>query len=122
MKRKLIIAAISATVVVAATAAVFLQVAGPSATDSQPLAQVFPGSPLLYVEAKDFGSLLTDWNTSPEKQTWLKSDNYQIFSRSKLFLRLKHDQGEFAKAAGFPPDMAMLDQVAGNPAALANSP
>ncbi len=80
---------------------------------------MFPASPLLYVEAKDFGSLLKDWNTSPEKQSWLKSDNYQVFSRSKLFLRLKHDQGEFAKAAGFPPDMAMLDQVAGSESGFA---
>src|SRR3954468_5189104 len=114
MKRKLIIAAVCATLVLAATAAVFLQVAGPSVANSRSLAQIFPANPLLYVEAKDFGSLLKDWNTSPEKQTWLKSDNYQVFSRSKLFLRLKHDQGEFAKAAGFPPDMAMLEQVAGS--------
>src|SRR4051812_11799391 len=119
MKRKLIIAAVCVTVVLAATAAVFLQVVGPSATNSRPLAQMFPASPLLYVQANDFGALLKDWNSSPEKQTWLKSDNYQVFSRSKLFLRLKHDQGEFAKAAGFPPDMAMLDQVAGSESAFA---
>src|SRR3954468_19689614 len=119
MKRKLIIAAVCATLVLAATAAVFLQVAGPSVANSRSLAQIFPANPLLYVEAKDFGSLLKDWNTSPEKQTWLKSDNYQVFSRSKLFLRLKHDQGEFAKAAGFPPDMAMLDQVAGSESGFA---
>jgi len=119
MKRKLIIAAVCATLVLAATAAVFLQVAGPSVANSRSLAQMFPANPLLYVEAKDFGSLLKDWNTSPEKQTWLKSDNYQVFSRSKLFLRLKHDQGEFAKAAGFPPDMAMLDQVGGSESGFA---
>src|SRR3954465_8267285 len=119
MKRKLIIAAVCATLVLAATAAVFLQVVGPSATNSRPLAQVMPAGSLLYLETKDFGSLLKHWNTSPEKQTWVKSDNYQVFSRSKLFLRLKHDQGEFAVAAGFPPDMAMLDQVAGSESGFA---
>src|SRR3954471_20228338 len=119
MKRKLIIAAVCATLVLAATAAVFLQVAGPSVANSRSLAQMFPANPLLYVEAKDFGSLLKDWNTSPEKQTWLKSDNYQVFSRSKLFLRLKHDQAEFAKAAGFPLDMAMVGQVGGSESGFA---
>src|SRR5256885_1240332 len=119
MKRNLILSAICGTVVLAATAAVIMQVAGPSALSSRPLAQVMPAGSLLYIEAKDFSSLLKDWNASPEKQNWLKSDNHQVFSRSKLFLRLKHDQGEFAAAAGFPPDMAMLDQVAGSESAFA---
>lgn len=119
MKRNVIISAICGTLVLAAAAAVVMQVAGPSPANSKPLAQVMPAGPLLYIEAKDFSSLLKDWNASPEKQTWLKSDNYQVFSRSKLFLRLKHDQAEFAAAAGFPPDMAMLDQVAGSESAFA---
>ena len=119
MKRNGIISALCGTLVLAATAAVLLQVAAPTATNSKPMAQITPSGPLLYVQANDFGALLKDWNASPEKQTWLKSDNYQVFSRSKLFLRLKHDQAEFAKAAGFPPDMAMLDQVAGSDSAFA---
>src|SRR4051794_2496390 len=119
MKRNMIISALSATLVVAATAAVLMQVAGPSATNSKPLAQIMPAGSLLYVQSNDFAALLKDWKSSPEKHTWLKSDNYEVFSRSKLFLRLKHDQAEFAKAAGFPPDMAMLDQVAGDASAFA---
>ena len=119
MKRNLIIGAICGAVVLAATAAMMRQVASPSASNSRPLAQVIPAGSLLYIEAKDFGSLLKDWNASPEKQSWLKSDNYQVFSRSKLFLRLKSDQAEFATAAGFPPDMALLDQVAGSESAFA---
>src|SRR3954464_7592962 len=103
----------------AATAAVFLQVSAPAAAPARSLAQITPSGALLYIEAKDFGALLKDWNNSPEKQSWLKSDDYQVFSRSKLFLRLKHDQAEFAKAAGFPPDMTMLDQVAGNESGFA---
>jgi len=119
MKRNVIISATFGISVLAATAAVMMQVAGSSATNSRPLAQVMPAGSLLYLETKDLGSLLKHWNTSPEKQTWVKSDNYQVFSRSKLFLRLKHDQGEFAVAAGFRPDMAMLDQVAGSESAFA---
>ena len=118
MKRNLIVSVICVAVVLAAAAAVVMQVAGP-ATNPKPLAQVMPAGALLYIEAKDFASILKDWNDSPEKQTWLKSDNYQAFSRSKLFLRLKHDQAEFAAAAGFPPDLVMLDQVAGSESAFA---
>jgi hypothetical protein len=119
MKKSLIAAIAAGLFALAAAAAVLLQVSGSPSVPARPLAQVTPSGALLYIEARDFSSLLKDWNTSPEKQTWLKSDNYEVFSRSKLFLRLKHDQAEFAKAAGFPPDMAVLDQVAGDVSAFA---
>jgi hypothetical protein len=119
MKRTFLLAVVATIFALAATAAVFLQVSAPAAAPAGSLAQITPSGALLYIEAKDFGALLKDWNTSPEKQSWLKSDDYQVFSRSKLFLRLKHDQAEFAKAAGFPPDMAMLDQVAGSESGFA---
>src|SRR5208337_4792684 len=60
-----------------------------------------------------------DWENSKEKQKWLASDNYQVFSRSRLFLRLQEAQRQFAVAAGAPPDMALLDSVAGGQSALA---
>jgi hypothetical protein len=119
MKRTFLLAIAAAIFALAAAAAVFLQVSAPAAAPARSLAQITPSGALLYIEAKDFGALLKDWNTSPEKQSWLKSDDYQVFSRSKLFLRLKHDQAEFAKAAGFPPDMGMLDQVAGSESGFA---
>ena len=119
MKTPFMLAIAGGIFVLAATAAVFLQVSAGPAAPARPLAQITPAGALLYIEAKDFGALLKDWDTSPEKQTWLKSDNYEVFSRSKLFLRLKHDQAEFARAAGFPPDMAMVDQVAGDMSAFA---
>jgi hypothetical protein len=62
---------------------------------------------------------LKEWNASPEKAGWLKSDNYQVFSRSKLALRLEQARDEFAAVAGFPPGMATLDNVAGGESALA---
>jgi hypothetical protein len=119
MKRTFLLATAATIFALAATAAVFLQVSAPPPLPARSLAQITPSGALLCIEAKDFGALLKDWNASPEKQSWLKSDNYQVFSRSKLFLRLKHDQAEFAKAAGFPPDMAMLDQVAGSESGFA---
>jgi hypothetical protein len=64
----------------------------------QPLSKFVPAGPLLYMEAKDFSSLLSDWNSSPQKQQWMQSDNYEVFSRSRLFLRLKGASDQFAAA------------------------
>jgi hypothetical protein len=83
-----------------------------------PLAGIFPSGAMLYLESKDFGAMLRDWDASPEKSDWLKSPNYEAFSRSRLFLRLGDAQKEFAAAAGVPPDYAMLSAVAGTNSAL----
>ncbi len=78
-----------------------------------PLSKYVPAGPLVYLEANDFSALLSDWNSSPQKKQWLTSDNYEVFSRSRLFLRLKGASDQFAAAAGLPPDMNFLSQVAG---------
>jgi hypothetical protein len=92
------------------------QAAAPS---EPPLSKYVPAGPLLYLEAKDFSALLADWNSSPQKKQWVESSNYEVFSRSRLFLRL-HGAGEqFAAAAGLPPDMNFLSQVAGTRSAVA---
>ena len=83
------------------------------------LAGMMPDGALLYIESPDFQSLLADWSNSPEKQTWLKSDDYAVFSQSRLFGRLSQAQSEFATAAGLPPDMQFLTQVAGKQSAFA---
>jgi hypothetical protein len=85
----------------------------------KPLAPYFPAGAVLYLEAKDFGSIVTQWNNSSQKRAWLGSDNYAEFSRSRLFGRLGDAQGEFATAAGVSPDMPFLQQVAGRESALA---
>ena len=59
------------------------------------LALLTPAGPLLYLEAKDFAALLRDWNGSQEKKLWLSSDNFQVFSRSRLYLKLQQAQTEF---------------------------
>jgi hypothetical protein len=88
-------------------------------TSGLPLPKSVPSGALLYLQAKDFSSLLADWNESPEKQQWLRSSNYQVFSRSRLLLRLRDAGNQFATAAGLPPDMNFLSQVAGSESALA---
>lgn len=89
------------------------------ASAPQPLSKFVPAGPSLYIEAKDFSSLLNDWNSSPQKQQWIQSDNYEVFSRSRLFLRLKGASDQFAAAAGLPPDMDFLTQVSGEHSAFA---
>ncbi len=104
--------------VLALTLGVWALVQAPTTTPRS-LAELVPAGPLLYLEAKDFAALLRDWNTSPEKKLWLESENYAVFSRSKLYLRLKQAHDEFAQAAGFPADMPMVESVAGKESALA---
>jgi len=83
------------------------------------LAALMPAGPLLFIESPDLAMLVHDWENSKEKQKWLASDNYRVFSRSRLFLRLQEAQRQFAVAAGAPPDMALLDSLAGSQSALA---
>ncbi|MGP8253736.1 MAG: hypothetical protein ACLQHF_17035 [Terracidiphilus sp.] len=83
------------------------------------MAAWMPSGAQLYFESPDFAGLLHDWNTSREKELWLKSDNYEVFSRSRLFGRLGDAQGEFAGVAEQQPDLAFLNQIAGKESALA---
>jgi hypothetical protein len=101
--------------ILGATVGAWLQ--APSSSRASITSRV-PAGALLVLQAKDLGSLLRDWNGSREKATWIESANYQAFSRSKLFLRLKEAYDEFSAAAGAPPDMALLSDVAGSESAL----
>lgn len=114
MRRPVTIAALLASLVLLVW--VFAQVPANAPAD---LARLVPSGPLLYLESKDFGGLLRDWNGSREKQAWLESDNFQVFSRSRLYLKLQQAQSEFAAAAGIPPGMDLLNNVAGGQSALA---
>jgi hypothetical protein len=88
-------------------------------TAPAPLANIFPTGALVYLEARDFSTLAGDWDRSDERAAWLKSANYEAFSRSALFLKLGQAQTDFATAAGVPPDYALLKSVAGTNSALA---
>ncbi len=102
--------------VLSAAAVAFVQV---SATAGRPLAELLPAGALLVLESPGFGDLATRWHGSPEKALWLESANYEAFSRSKLFFRLKEAQAEFSAVAGLPTDVALLDSIAGGESALA---
>ena len=83
------------------------------------ISRYVPAGALLYLHAKDFSSLVSDFDKSGEKGLWLRSNNYEVFSRSRLFLRLKDASNEFSRAAGVPTDTNLLHQVAGKESALA---
>ncbi|HEX4602724.1 MAG TPA: hypothetical protein VH724_01925 [Candidatus Angelobacter sp.] len=91
----------------------------PQAGPTHPLDQITPEGSLLYIEARDFSALLKDWNSSPERAEWIKSDDYRVFSNSRLFLRLGRASDQFAAAAGLPPDMKFLVDAAGRESAVA---
>jgi hypothetical protein len=82
------------------------------------LTSLLPEDALMSIEARDFGSLLHDWNTSEEKRAWLTSDNHAAFSNSRLFERLSKAQDEFTAAAGLPADEDLLEKVAGKQSCL----
>jgi hypothetical protein len=83
------------------------------------LAGYVPAGPILYLEARDFGALMRDWNGSAEKKLWLDSASYAVFSRSRLFERLAGAQAQYTAAAGLPADMPLVESVAGGDSALA---
>lgn len=87
--------------------------------EEPPFSRYCPAGALLYLQAKDFSSLLSDWNSSPQKQQWVKSANYEVFSNSRLLLRLKQASDQFTAAAGLPPDANFLKQMAGRQSTLA---
>jgi hypothetical protein len=91
----------------------------PQTGPTHPLDQMMPEGALLYIEARDFFGLLKDWNAAPERAAWIKSDDYRVFSNSRLFLRLSQASDQFAVAAGLPPDMKFLVDAAGTESAVA---
>jgi hypothetical protein len=94
---------------------VYLQTIAPAPK----LATIMPGGALVYLEAPDFGHLLRDWDSSQEKADWLKSENYSVFSRSNLFIKLQEVFGHYVEAAGFSPDLKSVLEVAGTDSAVA---
>ena len=81
------------------------------------LAALMPAGPLLFIESPDLAMLVHDWENSKEKQKWLASDNYRVFSRSRLFLRLQEAQRQFAvrfqSACLRPPEVRRMGRQRG---------
>ncbi len=108
--RRILIIAATTLLAVGAVYAAF-QVAAP--VPPAALSSFVPQGSLLSIESPDFAALLKMWNNSAEQRAWLASDNYAVFSRSRLFSRLSDAQDEFATSAGLAPDLQFLQQVAG---------
>ena len=66
---------------------------------AQTMAAMLPQGALLTIESPDFASLLRTWNQSSEQKSWLASDNYSVFSNSRLFGRLNDARAEFEATA-----------------------
>jgi hypothetical protein len=114
----LAVTCIAATICVASVGAA--RSSHPSSSVSvTPLARYTPAGALLYVQAADFSALLSQWDNSAEITPWLKSSAYQVFSNSRLFLRLGDAEKEFSSAAGVPTDFHLLRQIAGTESSLA---
>ena len=97
---------------------VWAVVAGQPAQDPA-MPSLLPEGALLYIHSPDFHALLSEWNSSAEKRAWLTSDNYAVFSQSRLFTRLAQAQSEFSAAATIPTATALLNGVAGKESCLA---
>jgi len=80
--------------------------------------ELMPGGPLIYLEAKDFHSVLSEWNQSGVKQQWLASANYQVFTNSNLLQKLDGLYQEYGGVAGFLPGLPGTLEVAGRESAL----
>src|SRR5580658_6749880 len=105
---------ITAALLALATVA-WLQVIQPG----QPaLASLMPAGPMIYLEAKDFHSLLNDWNQSGVKRAWVASANYSVFSNSNLLQKLQGLYQEYGSVAGFLPGLPGTLEIAGSQSAL----
>ena len=85
----------------------------------KPPPELMPAGALFYIEARNFAKLVSDWDGSPEKKTWLESANYQSFTRSHLLTRLLEARKSFTEAAGLPEDAPLLAGIAGGESAVA---
>ncbi len=109
---------LTVAILLTASAVAIYQAAAPrSAAPS--MAALLPQGALLTIQSPDFAALLHQWNASPEQKSWLASDNYSVFSNSRLFGRLNDARAEFEAAATSPSnanpsiDGDFLTQVAG---------
>ncbi len=83
-----------------------------------PMASLMPAGSMIYLEAKDFHSLLDEWNRSGVKSSWLKSANYQVFSNSHLLQKLNDLYKEYGAVTGFLPGLPGTLEIAGRESAL----
>ena len=114
---------IAALLLSCALAAWAFQAARQRPTPPASLTAFVPQGALLTIESPDFAKLLDQWNASPEQRAWLRSDNFSVFSNSRLFGRLNDARAEFEGARD--PSTAssinsdFLTQIAGHQSVFA---
>ena len=115
VRRGIILALVT---LVSASAIAIYQAAMPR-SPAPAMAALLPQGALLTMESPDFAALLRRWNASAEQKSWFASDNYAVFSNSRLFGRLNDARAEFEAAAKSNPSSPadingdFLTQVAG---------
>ena len=87
--------------------------------DPRAMASLIPAGPMIYLEAKDFHSLLGEWNQSGVKRTWLASANQKVLLNSNLLQKLAGLYQEYGNVAGFMPGVPGTLEIAGRESALA---
>jgi hypothetical protein len=79
----------------------------------------FPEGALVYAEAKDLEALLKWWKDSDVKADWEKSENYQQFRSSRLYLKLRDRLTKWGTGGKFSFSLENLIQAAGTHSGLA---
>jgi len=80
---------------------------------------VLPPGALIYLESKDLAGQLQQWSASQAKQSWLQSENFSQFQKSRLYLRLQDRLQEFDAVAGLAVNLPLVNSLAGGRAGLA---
>jgi len=109
MKRRLLSAA---GIVLLGSVAGFAVVALEQATKPKPeLPTLLPEGALLSIEARDFASLLHDWNTSEVKRVWLSGDNHAAFITSRLSAGFRRHKMSSPQPQVFQPTMLCSNRL-----------
>ncbi|MBN2541233.1 hypothetical protein JXI42_00045 [bacterium] len=77
------------------------------------LAELIPGEPLLYIEFKDLGEFLEQYESSELKRDFQGSENYQDFTKSKLYLKLNNRFDELSSLIDLSIDLDALSSLGG---------
>jgi hypothetical protein len=82
------------------------------------LAGVMPRGGLVYVQARDLSSLMKMWLASPARDRFYKSPSFTVFSKSRVFLKLRDRKKEIEAAVGVGLDEGRLAEMAGAASAV----
>lgn len=91
----------------------------PPLAESFPLAQSMPKGALVYIQSKDLALQLKTWYVSATHKRYFDSNNYEIFTGSRLFLKFQERIQEFENTTGFSLTEEDFAKAVGGKSALA---